>query len=410
MLSGSGLKVQLGLLGSDLVSVLSWYEYPARSLIDIGYLAVHVDWRRRGIGLISKQELLHHAARARLDHRGVSNSQLELQDRRTEQQALGRTKPLGRTGGIRRVRHPCHSAVTAPADPIARIRVGTWNVQFGRGVDKNRLRLDVLTERDADVWVLTETHDDLALPYPYQSIHTEQRYRTNNGGRWTSIWTRFPIIERIDTIDPSRTVCARLQADTGLEVVVYGTVLPWMHDRTSDADDPRPAWSEFYRVTDQQAVEWKRLRGRYPSAALVVAGDLNHNLGGPHYYGTNKGRNSTPRSPRRRRARMPHPNRQFPARPARLPAYRPRVCRCATQSSTRRLGRRLGEDHARWRHPQRSLRCAGGHRTPATANLIEMPSPQHSASTDDPWTATLDRAATRLVYAGEHVEEDHYRY
>ena len=170
-------------------------------------------------------------------------------------------------------------------------RVGTWNGQYGREVDKNRLWLKVLTERDADVWVLTETHDDLALSYPYQSIHTEQRYRTNNGGRWTSIWTRFPIIERINTIDPSRTVCARLQADTGLEVVAYGTVLPWMHDRTRDADDPRPAWSEFYRVTDQQAVEWKRLRGRYPSAALVVAGDLNHNLGGPHYYGTNKGRN-----------------------------------------------------------------------------------------------------------------------
>lgn len=30
--------------------------------------------------------------------------------------------------------------------------------------------------------------------------------------------------------------------------------------------------------------------GRYPDAALCVAGDLNMNLGGKHYYGTARGR------------------------------------------------------------------------------------------------------------------------
>lgn len=178
----------------------------------------------------------------------------------------------------------------ASTAPTARIRVGTWNVQFGRGDEKNRLRLDTLIARNADVWILTETHDHLALSHPYRPIHTNPRYRPDHGGRWTTIWTRFPIVEHIETIDPSRTVCARLRATSNLEVVVYGTVLPWMHDRTGDPDDPRPAWSEFYRVTDQQASEWKALRDRYPSAALVVAGDLNHNLGGPHYYGTDNGR------------------------------------------------------------------------------------------------------------------------
>jgi endonuclease/exonuclease/phosphatase family metal-dependent hydrolase len=45
-----------------------------------------------------------------------------------------------------------------------------------------------------------------------------------------------------------------------------------------------------HRVIPLQAAEWARLRGDYPDAALCVAGDLNMNLGGPHYYGTAQGR------------------------------------------------------------------------------------------------------------------------
>jgi hypothetical protein len=183
------------------------------------------------------------------------------------------------------------------------LSVGTWNVEFGRGVEKNRLRRELLTARDADVWVLTETHDELDLSPSHEPAPTDSRYASGHGGRWTTIWSRFPIVERIGTVDPSRTVCVRLRSaspndgnlddgnldDGDLDVIVYGTVLPWMHDGTT-GPDPKRAWSEFYRVTDEQGDEWRALRQRFPDAALVVAGDLNHNLGGPHYYGTNQGR------------------------------------------------------------------------------------------------------------------------
>lgn len=36
--------------------------------------------------------------------------------------------------------------------------------------------------------------------------------------------------------------------------------------------------------------EWAALRRQYPEADLCVAGDLNMNLGGKHYYGTAQGR------------------------------------------------------------------------------------------------------------------------
>lgn len=35
-----------------------------------------------------------------------------------------------------------------------------------------------------------------------------------------------------------------------------------------------------------QGQEWASLRERFPEATIIVAGDLNQDLGGKHYYGT----------------------------------------------------------------------------------------------------------------------------
>jgi hypothetical protein len=169
------------------------------------------------------------------------------------------------------------------------LRVGTWNVQCGRGAEKNARRLEVLSSRRADVWVLTETHDELDLSATHNPVHGAQRYDTP-GGRWTTVWTSLPVLETLTTGDTSRCVAVRLDGGCVGEVVVYGTVLPWQHDKGPDAERPAKGWSEFARVTAVQAKEWQGLREQHREATLVVAGDMNHNLGGPHYYGTTSGR------------------------------------------------------------------------------------------------------------------------
>jgi hypothetical protein len=173
--------------------------------------------------------------------------------------------------------------------PVSEVRIGTWNVQYARGIEKNKRRLEHLTSLTADVWVLTETHDDLDLTASHLPIHSEHRYATP-GGRWTTVWTTLPIIERIATSDPRRSVAARLDAGPAGDLVVYGTVLPWNGDMGPDAERPARGWEEFRRVVPEQGREWASLRERYPDATLVVAGDLNQDLGGEHYYGTKAGR------------------------------------------------------------------------------------------------------------------------
>lgn len=40
------------------------------------------------------------------------------------------------------------------------LRIGTWNVEYARGELKNRARREHLVTQMADVWILTETHDN----------------------------------------------------------------------------------------------------------------------------------------------------------------------------------------------------------------------------------------------------------
>ncbi|MCJ2132784.1 endonuclease/exonuclease/phosphatase family protein [Methylobacterium sp. J-026] len=170
------------------------------------------------------------------------------------------------------------------------MRIGTWNVEYAAGADKNLLRRAVLQEHDCDVWVLTETHDELVPSAAHEPIHSDQRRTGRPGGRWASIWTRYPVQQRLEVVDPRRTVAALVQAPTG-PLIVFGTVMPWGSDR-GDAEPGTPvrAWSELHRVVLQQGQEWAVLQRQHPAADLCVAGDLNMNLGGRHYSGSALGR------------------------------------------------------------------------------------------------------------------------
>ena len=94
------------------------------------------------------------------------------------------------------------------------------------------------------------------------------------------LWSRWPITRRLDTSNPERTVAVEIAAPVG-PLLVYGTVLPWGGDPGPDAACPAKGWSEMDRVLPLQLAEWRRLRGTHPEVALVVAGDLNMNFGGP---------------------------------------------------------------------------------------------------------------------------------
>lgn len=109
------------------------------------------------------------------------------------------------------------------------LRIATWNVAYGLGSTSNARRRAVIDAVDADIWVLTETHDGLGPGDAVDVAHAAQRPMTHDnvvlGSRWVSIWSRWPIAERLELTDPERTAACVIDRG-GQPLIVYGTVLP----------------------------------------------------------------------------------------------------------------------------------------------------------------------------------------
>ena len=161
------------------------------------------------------------------------------------------------------------------------VKIATWNVAYGVSPTRNARIRQTMAGIDADVWVLTETHDMLRPPSGsnWEGVTSEQRPRQAkqvvDDSRWVTIWSRLPVLERLSpAYDPKRTA-AVVETPFG-KLLVFGTVLPWYQDMG------RTVMHEFAR----QATDWQELSSSRGNMPVCVAGDYNVNLGGPHYYGS----------------------------------------------------------------------------------------------------------------------------
>jgi endonuclease/exonuclease/phosphatase family metal-dependent hydrolase len=171
------------------------------------------------------------------------------------------------------------------------LRIGTWNVEYAYVKRLDALR-KVLESNAADIWILTETHDDLVPSRCTHFAHSGPRPKNWNsireGSRWVSIWSKYPVIRdlSLETQDSLRTVAALIDLGTSGKLLVYGTVIPWKNDRQYEGIKN---WSEHHRVIPEQCDEWLELQNAYRDVPLCVAGDFNTDLGTGSYYGTKLG-------------------------------------------------------------------------------------------------------------------------
>ena len=166
---------------------------------------------------------------------------------------------------------------------MLRMKIATWNVAYGDSPSKNAIVIEEMMRIDADIWILTETHDSLCPTAPgvWSSISSDHRPqdapKVKDGSRWVAIWTRFPIKLVRPTYDSVRTAAGIVNTALG-DLLVFGTVLPWYRDTGRTVSD------EIAR----QSEDWKVMLQARSGLSLCVAGDFNVNLGGPHYYGANE--------------------------------------------------------------------------------------------------------------------------
>jgi len=165
------------------------------------------------------------------------------------------------------------------------VKIANWNLD--RPVKPSKRRREAfahwMSEVDADVWVLTETCDDIAPGENYHAHSTRGADREGDSHeRWVTIWSRYPL-ETLETSDPVRTVAARVRHPDE-PFVVFGTVLPWLG--SSWRDVPAEQGESFRAALALQLDDWKQLRSRFPREALFVLGDFNQDLAHSHYYGS----------------------------------------------------------------------------------------------------------------------------
>ena len=168
------------------------------------------------------------------------------------------------------------------------MRIGTWNVEYGIGV-RNPDRLAILQERDADIWVLTETDADLDLSasHPFRAMTLPRSTpKTRKGSTWVTIWSKHPILRQIAVPEPRRMVAAVFETSDG-PLAVAGIVLPWGNDLGDVPAQPPPrGWDEHRRVLKVEMPALLRsLRERAPGIRRVLAGDFNTDFHPPHSYG-----------------------------------------------------------------------------------------------------------------------------
>jgi hypothetical protein len=143
---------------------------------------------------------------------------------------------------------------------------------------------------DADVWILTETRIDLQPGSGHRlAAHSKLSPDRTPDECWTAIWVRNDIESlELPTSDEKRAACAKIVFPWGQSMIVVGTVLPWLNDRSKL---PLKGADAFAAELSIQQRDWHRFRLAHPSAPLCIAGDLNQDLLlSGHYYGSAKGR------------------------------------------------------------------------------------------------------------------------
>jgi hypothetical protein len=168
------------------------------------------------------------------------------------------------------------------------LKLATWNVERPTQPRRRIALRSYIDSVDADVWVLTETHDDLVLELPH--VHSSTPGRDdgiNQQERWVSIWSRYPI-QALSCSDPTRTAAAVVTPPDADPFIIFGSVLPWMG--SAWRAHPSAGGVAFREAVACQLKDWRRFRREFPDAALFVLGDLNQDLADSHYYGSRANR------------------------------------------------------------------------------------------------------------------------
>lgn len=112
------------------------------------------------------------------------------------------------------------------------MKLSLWNLMrpTSKTVSRNSIFLDTLTSPDPDIIILTETNSIINLGSQYNSISTTplpqlyENIKYQPGENRVTIYSKYPIIQQIQTADSYSSVCAEIASPFG-PLIIYGTII-----------------------------------------------------------------------------------------------------------------------------------------------------------------------------------------
>lgn len=164
------------------------------------------------------------------------------------------------------------------------MKISTWNLKRPIVLDQPRVELlrQTIEGVGADIWVFTETNSEVGPQGEFHKVCSEQiGYLHKRKECRTAIWSKFPIVNKIETYDPKTAVCVEIESPLG-PMLVLGTVIPfegaglsWRYWFNNDRREASERWEIHMEAIDVHRLEIMRIRKQYPEHHFCFAGDFN---------------------------------------------------------------------------------------------------------------------------------------
>jgi endonuclease/exonuclease/phosphatase family metal-dependent hydrolase len=165
------------------------------------------------------------------------------------------------------------------------MRIATWNLDHAyKGNRQINLQIQQIKNIGPGIIVLTETCENVDLSqYGYNVALPSNKNK--HGKYWTTVWSKYPIVNQLPTHEPDTAVCAEIDSPIG-KILIYGTIIPY------HLYNAPPAWDAHYKAIRDHGNNWARLLHETSNKLpLIVAGDFNQTRDNSvGTYGTKKGR------------------------------------------------------------------------------------------------------------------------
>lgn len=170
------------------------------------------------------------------------------------------------------------------------LKIANWNIErINPTQQRSRIIKEHISSVGADIWFLTETHENVGPGEEFFSCFSGEPERASQiGERWVGLFTRWPMTPLTEFVsDAPRCATAHIPDSPFGELVLYGTVLPWTN---AWHGIPGANGQAFEAALSVQRDDWLRLAQHFPDATLILAGDFNQDLAPWHYYGSKRKR------------------------------------------------------------------------------------------------------------------------